>query len=309
MRRSGIDHQGRISMRVFLTGATGFIGSHIVPELLAAGHYVVGLTRSDTGAAALVAAGAEPYRGDIDDLASLTRGAASCDGVIHTAFDHDFANFVANCQRDARAIAALGIGLEGTSKPFVITSGTATGSAAPGDLASEDVFAGHSPNPRVASELAGQALLERGIHVIALRNSQIHDTRKQGLVSEVIALAQEKAVSAYVDDGTNNWSAAHVSDTARLYRLALERNEAGARYHGTAEAAISFRKIAETIGETFGLPVASVSADEAGAHFGWLAAFVSKDMSASNTLTRERLGWNPDGPTLQTDIRAMTARR
>jgi nucleoside-diphosphate-sugar epimerase len=308
MRRSGIDHQGRISMRVFLTGATGFIGSHIVPELLAAGHHVMGLTRSDAGAAALVAAGAEPYRGDIDNLASLTRGAASCDGVIHTAFDHDFANFVANCQRDARAIAALGIGLEGTSKPFVITSGTTMGSAAPGDLASEDVFAGHSPNPRVASELAGQAILERGIHVIALRNSQIHDTRKQGLVSEVIVLARQKGVSAYVDDGTNNWSAAHVSDTARLYRLALERNEPGTRYHGTAEAAINFREIAETIGETFGLPVASVRADEAGAHFGWLAAFVSKDMSASNTLTRERLGWNPDGPTLHADIRAMTAK-
>jgi len=292
-------------MRVFLTGATGFIGSHIVPELLAAGHHVVGLTRSDAGAAALVAARAEPHRGDLDDLASLTRGAASCDGVIHTAFDHDFATFVANCQKDARAIAALGDGLAGTDKPFVITSSTAMGSATPGDPASEDVFATHSPNPRVASELAGQALLERGIHVITLRNSQIHDTCKQGLVSDVIALAWEKGVSAYVGDGSNSLSAAHVSDTARLYRHALERNEIGARYHGTAEAAISFREIAETIGETFGLPVTSVRADEAGVHFGWLTAFVAKDMSASSTLTRERLGWNPDGPTLRADIRAM----
>jgi nucleoside-diphosphate-sugar epimerase len=305
MRRSGIDYQGRMSMRVFLTGATGFIGSHIIPELLAAGHHVVGLTRSDAGAAALVAEGVEPYRGDLDDLASLTRGAASCDGVIHTAFDHDFATFVANCQKDARAIAALGDGLAGTDKPFVITSSTAMGSATPGDPASEDVFATHSPNPRVASELAGQALLERGIHVITLRNSQIHDTCKQGLVSDVIALAWEKGVSAYVGDGSNSWSAAHVSDTARLYRHALERNEIGARYHGTAEAAISFREIAETIGETFGLPVTSVRADEAGVHFGWLTAFVAKDMSASSTLTRERLGWNPDGPTLHADIRAM----
>jgi len=292
-------------MRVFLTGATGFIGSHIVSELLTAGHHVVGLTRSDAGAAALVAAGAEPYRGNIEDLASLTRGAASCDGVIHTAFDHDFATFVANCQKDARAIAALGDGLAGTDKPFVITSSTAMGSATPGDPASEDVFATHSPNPRVASELAGQALLERGIHVIALRNSQVHDTCKQGLVSDVIALAWEKGVSAYVGDGSNSWSAAHVSDTARLYRHALERNEIGARYHATAEAAISFREIAETIGETVGLPVMSVRADEAGAHFSWLTAFVSKDMSASSTLTRERLGWNPDGPTLHADIRAM----
>lgn len=292
-------------MRVFLTGATGFIGSHIVPELLAAGHHVVGLTRSDAGAAALVAARAEPHRGDLDDLASLTRGAASCDGVIHTAFDHDFTTFVANCQKDARAIAALGSGLAGTDKPFVITSSTAMGSATPGDPASEDVFAAHSPNARVASELAGQALLERGIHVITLRNSQIHDTCKQGLVSDVIALAWEKGVSAYVGDGSNSWSAAHVSDTARLYRHALERNEIGARYHATAEAAISFREIAETIGETFGLPVMSVRADEAGAHFSWLTAFVSKDMSASSTLTRERLGWNPDGPTLHADIRVM----
>lgn len=291
-------------MRVFLTGATGFIGSHIMPELLAAGHQVLGLTRSDAGAEALVRAGAEPHYGDIEDFESLTRGAASCDSVIHTAFDHNFANFVENCQKDRRAIEALGTGLEGTTKPLIITSSTAMGSAKPGEPASEDVFAAQSPNPRVASELAGQALFERGIHVIAMRNSQIHDTRKQGLVSNVIELARKKGVSVYVGEGTNNWSAAHVSDTAHLYRLALERNEAGVRYHGTAEGAISFREIAETIGETFGLPVQSLSVDEAGSHFGWLAAFTSKDMSASNTLTRERLGWNPAGPTLLADIRA-----
>lgn len=295
-------------MRVFLTGASGFIGSHIIPELLAAGHQVLGLTRSDASAEALVKAGAEPHRGDINDFESLMGGAASSDGVIHTAFDHNFANFVANCQKDARAIEALGSGLEGTTKPLIITSSTAMGSAKPGELASEDVFAAQSPNPRVASELAGRALFERGIHVIAVRNSQIHDSRKQGLVSDVIELARKKGVSAYVGEGTNNWSAAHVSDTAHLYRLALERNEAGARYHGTAEGAISFRAIAETIGDTFGLPVKSVSADEAGAHFGWLAAFASKDMSASNTLTRERLGWNPAGPTLLADIRAIKAK-
>ena len=294
-------------MRVFLTGATGFIGSHIIPELLAAGHQVLGLTRSDAGAEALAATGAEAHRGDIEDFDRLTHGAASCDGVIHTAFDHNFANFVANCEKDRRAIEALGAGLEGTTKPLIITSSTAMGSAKPGEPASEDVFAAHSPNPRVASELAGQALSERGIQVITMRNSQIHDPRKQGLVSDVIELARKKGISAYVGEGTNNWSAAHVSDTAFLYRLALERNEAGARYHGTAETAISFREIAETIAETFGLPVQSISADEAGAHFGWLAPFASKDMSASNTLTRERLGWNPNGPTLHADIRAMKA--
>ena len=241
-------------MRVFLTGATGFIGSHILPALIAAGHQVLGLTRSDAGAKALNAAGAEAHRGDIEDFDSLRSGAAPCDGVIHTAFDHDFSRFVENCQKDRRAIEALGAGLDGTAKPLVITSSTAMGSATPGERASEDVFNANSPNPRVASELAGQALSERGIHVIAMRNSQIHDTRRQGLVSDVIKLARKAGISAYVGEGANAWSAAHVSDTALLYRLALERNEAGARYHGTAEGAISFREIAEAIGEALGLP-------------------------------------------------------
>ncbi|MDQ1228582.1 SDR family oxidoreductase [Sphingomonas sp. SORGH_AS_0879] len=294
-------------MRVFLTGATGFIGSHIIPELLGAGHRVLGLTRSDAGADALVAAGAEAHRGDIEDLESLTEGAAACNGVIHTAFDHNFADFLENCQKDRRAIEALGAGLEGTSKPLIITSSTAMGSTALGEPASEDVFNAYSPNPRIASELAGEALYGRGIHVIVLRNSQIHDTRKQGLVSDLIGLACKKGVSAYVGEGANTWSAAHVLDTARLYRMALERNEAGARYHGTAEGAISLRDIAEAIGQTFGLPLRSVSTDEAGAHFGWLAAFASKDMSASSTLTRKHLGWQPEGPTLLTDICGMTA--
>ena len=295
-------------MRVFVTGATGFIGSHIVSELVAAGRQVLGLTRSDAGADALKAMGAEAYRGDIEDLDGLTHGAASCDGVIHTAFDHNFAHFVENCQKDRRAIEALGAGLDG-ARPLIITSSTAMGSAGPGEPASEDVFNAESPNPRVASELAGQALLQRGVHVIAMRNSQIHDTRKQGLVSDVIELARRKGVSAYVDAGNNAWSAAHVSDTARLYRLALERNEAGARYHATAESAISFRAIAEAVGETFGLPVRSVGAADAGEHFGWLAAFASKDMSAVNTLTRERLGWDPQGPGLLADIAAMRLER
>lgn len=225
--------------------------------------------------------------------------------MIHTAFDHNFTNYVQNREKDARAIEALGFGLGGTTKPLIITSSTAMGSAKPGDPALEDIFAPDSPNPRIASELAGQGLLKRGVHVIVVRNSQIHDTRRQGLVSDLIELARRKGVSAYVGDGTNNWSAAHVSDTACLYRMAFERNEADARYHSTAESTISFRGIAQVIGETFSLPVQSVSADEAGAHFGWLAAFASKDMSASNALTRERLGWNPDGPTLHADIRAM----
>ena len=295
-------------MRIFVTGATGFIGSNVVSELIGAGHQVLGLARSDAAANALAAAGAEAYRGDIENFDSLRSGADLCDGVIHTAFDHDFSKFVENCEKDRRAIEALGSGFVGTSKPLVITSSTAMGSTAPGVRASEDVFNATSPNPRVASELAGQGLLERGVHVITIRNSQIHDTWKQGLVSDVIALAQRKGISAYIEEGDNAWSAAHISDTARLYRLALEKNEAGARYHGTAESAIRFRDIAGAVGARYDVPVRSISADKTGDHFGWLAAFVAKDMSADNGLTRERLGWNPQGPTLLEDIRAAITR-
>ena len=294
-------------MRIFVTGATGFIGSNVVSELIGAGHQVLGLARSNAAANALAAVGAEAYRGDIEDFDSLRSAADLCDGVIHTAFDHDFSRFVENCEKDRRAIEALGSGFAGTTKPLVITSSTAMGSTAPGVRASEDVFNATSPNPRVASELVGQELLERGVHVITIRNSQIHDTWKQGLVSDVIALARRKGVSAYIEEGANAWSAAHISDTARLYRLALEKNEAGARYHGTAESAIRFCDIAEAIGARYDVPVRSISLDEAGDHFGWLAAFVSKDMSADNALTRKRLGWNPQAPTLIEDIRARTA--
>jgi nucleoside-diphosphate-sugar epimerase len=190
-------------MRIFVTGATGFIGSNVVSELIGAGHQVLGLARSDAAANVLAAAGAEAYRGDIENFDSLRSGADLCEGVIHTAFDHDFSKFVENCEKDRRAIEALGSGFVGTTKPLVITSSTAMGSTAPGARASEDVFNATSPNPRVASELAGQGLLERGVHVITIRNSQIHDTWKQGLVSDVIALAQRKGISAYIEEGDN----------------------------------------------------------------------------------------------------------
>lgn len=292
-------------MRVFLTGSTGFIGSTIVPELIAAGHQVLGLTRSDAGAKALAAAGAEAHRGDIENLDSLRSGASGCDAVIHTAFDHDFAHFVENCQKDRRAIEALGSSLEGSDRPILITSGTAMGSPKPGEPATEDHFDPEHPNPRVASELAGRALSERGINVSVVRLSQIHNTVKQGLVTEVIGLARRTGVSAYVGEGLNCWSAAHVSDTARLFRLALERRKPGARYHATAEGAIPFRDIAEAVGRTVGVPVKSVTPDEAASHFTWLSAFVGKDMSASSVLTQERLGWHPSGPGLLSDLAAM----
>lgn len=292
-------------MRIFLTGSTGFVGSQVALELIRGGHQVLGLTRSDAGEQALADIGAEVFRGDIEDLPGLQRGAAQCDGVIHTAFDHNFATFIDNCQKDRRAILALGAALEGSDRPLLITSGTPIGSAAPGQTATEDFFNPDHPNPRVASELAGRELSQRGINVSVMRLSQIHDTVKQGLVSYVIELARQKGVSAYVDEGLNNWSAAHVSDTARLFRLALEKNQPGARYHATAEERITFRQIAETVGQSLGLPVVSVPAEHASEHFGWLGAFVGKDMSASSALTRQRLDWQPTGPGLITDLAAL----
>ena len=289
-------------MRVFLTGSTGFIGSAILDELIAAGHQVVGLTRSDFGMRALGAAGAEAHRGDIEDLDSLRRGAAGCDAIIHTAFDHNFVYFMENCQKDKRAIEALGSAVEGSERPIVIASGTAMGTAKPGEPATEDYFNPNHPNPRVASELAGRALSERGVNVSVVRLSQIHDTRKQGLVTEVIGLARKTGVSAYVGGGLNCWSGTHVSDTAHLFRLALERRQPGARYHATAEGAIPFRDIAEAVGRRVGVPVQSMTPDEAASHFTWLSAFVGNDMSASSELTQQRLGWHPQGPGLLADI-------
>lgn len=290
-------------MRIFLTGATGFVGSHIVPELLGAGHDVLGLARSDAGAAALAAAGAEVHRGDIENLDSLRRGADACDAVIHAAFDHDFAHFAASCAKDGRAIAALGEALAGSARPLLITSGVQLGVPGPGQMAREDHFSAASPNPRVATELAGSALLERGVNLAVLRLAQIHDTRRQGLVTELIKLARDKGCVAYVGEGNTCWSAAHVADAARLYRLAIEGQRPGERYHASAEEAIPLRDIAAAVGERLGLPVVSIAAEEAQAHFGWLSLFTDKDMSASSSQTRARLGWAPRGPGLLDSLR------
>jgi nucleoside-diphosphate-sugar epimerase len=295
-------------MRVFLTGSTGFIGSQVAQELLHAGHQVLGLTRSQEGARKLLALGAEPHRGDIEDLASLQRGAEQCDAVIHTAFDHDFANFIANCQKDARVIAALGCALAGSQRPLVITSGTAMGSTGFGQAADEDHFDPDHPNPRVASELAGRELTQRGINVVVMRLSQIHNPVKQGLVSYLIELARQTGLSAYVDEGLNQWSAAHLADTAHLYRLALEKHQPGARYHGVTEEGIAFRDIAQTIGQGLGIPTVTLSGEAAAAHFGWMSAFAGKDMSAHNSKTRQRLGWQPTGPGLIADLETFFGR-
>jgi nucleoside-diphosphate-sugar epimerase len=291
-------------MRIFLTGATGFIGSHIVPELLAAGHRVLGMTRSDAGAQALVAAGAEVHRGDLEDPDSLRSGAAQADAVIHTAFDHDFANFVANCEKDRRAIEALGSALIGSDRPLLITSGTGMGSV-PGQLATEDVFNTSHPNPRIASELAGAAMLAAGVNVSVVRLPQVHDTVKQGLITPLVAVARQKQVSAYMGDGTARWPAAHVLDVARLYRLAVERGEKGARYNAVAEEGISAREIATVIGKGLSVPVVSVTGQDATDYFGWLAMFAGLDMAASSAQTRARLGWQPTGPGLIADLEAM----
>src|SRR5258708_30989323 len=238
-------------MRVFLTGATGFIGSAIVPELIKAGHQVLGLTRSDAGARSLIAAGAEVHRGSLEDLESLRAGAELSDGVIHCAFNHDFSNFVANCEQDRKVIESLGYILACSNRPLLITSGTGMGSAAPGQPATEDYFDLNHANPRKPSEEAGASMAERGVNVSVVRRHQVHDTVKQGLITYAVQLAREKGASAYIGEGLNRWPAAHVLDVAHLYRLALERHEAkrepGSRYNAVAEEGVSMREIAEVI--------------------------------------------------------------
>jgi nucleoside-diphosphate-sugar epimerase len=292
-------------MRVFLTGATGFIGSAIVPELLKAGHQVLGLARSDAGAQALAAADARAHRGSLEDLDSLRAGAAQADGVIHCAFDHDFSNFLANCEKDARAIEALASALKGSDCPLVITSGVGMGSPGPGQPATEDVFNLDHPNPRSASEIAGAAALEAGVNVSVMRLPQVHDPVKQGLITPSIEIARAKGISAYVGDGANRWAAAHVLDVARLYPLALERGQTGARYNAVAEEGVSAREIAEVVGAGLKVPVVSLTPEEAAGHFGWFAMFAGLDMPASSAWTRETLGWAPTGPGLIADLKAM----
>jgi nucleoside-diphosphate-sugar epimerase len=292
-------------MRIFLTGATGFIGSAIVPELINTGHQVLGLTRSEVGAQTLLAAGAEVHRGNLEDLESMRSGAAVSDGVIHCAFNHDFSNFLAICEQDRKVIEAMGDVLVGSDRPLIITSGTGMGNAFPGQPATEDHFDPNHPNPRKVSEVAGALVAERGVNVSVVRLPQVHDTVKQGLITYAVQLAREKGVSAYIGDGLNRWPAAHVLDVARLYRLALERHGTGSRYNAVAEEGISMREIAEVIGRGLKLPVISLSPEEAPAHFGWLAMFAGFDMPASSAQTQQQLGWHPTGPGLIADLEQM----
>jgi nucleoside-diphosphate-sugar epimerase len=290
-------------MNVFVTGATGFIGSAVVRELLSAGHQVLGLTRSDVGAKLLVDAGAKVHRGDLEDLESLRSGAKLSDGVIHLAFNHDFSNWTANCEMDRRAIEALGFSLAGSDRPLVITSGTLMAST-PGRPSTEE-DAPNSPVPRVASEVTTMSLASQGVRAAVMRLPQVHDTFKQGLVTFLISIAREKGVSAFVGDGRNRWAAVHVHDAARLYRLALEKTSAGARYHAVAEEGVPLRDIADVIGRGLKVPVVSKSPKEAADHFGFLGHFVRADGPSSSAQTQERLGWRPTGPGMLTDLENM----
>jgi nucleoside-diphosphate-sugar epimerase len=241
---------------------------------------------------------------------SLRSGAAQSDGVIHCAFDHsafgqDFSKFIEVCEKDQRAIEALGTALIGSNRPLLITSGTGMGNSVPGQPASEDHFDPNHPNPRKGSEIAGASLTERGVNVSVVRLPQVHDTAKQGLITYAVQLAREKGVSAYIGEGLNRWPAAHVLDVAQLYRLALDKGVAGSRYNAVAEEGIPMRAIAEAIGEGLKVPVVSKSPEEAGGHFGWLAMFAGFDMPASSALTQQRLGWRPKGPGLISDLKAM----
>jgi nucleoside-diphosphate-sugar epimerase len=293
-------------MRVFVTGATGFIGAAVVKELTAAGHQVFGLVRSKEKAAALAAAGAQAVFGSLEDLDGVTRAAAESDGVIHLAFNHDFSKFAANCEDDRRVIEALGSVLAGSGRPLIVTSGTglvSNGKGQPGT--EEDPVESSAVSPRAASEEAAASIAAKGVNVSVVRLPQVHDTTRQGLITYAIVVAREKGVSAYLGDGRNRWPAAHVIDTARLYRLAFERAERGARYHAVAEEGVPLRDIAEVLGRRLKLPVMSIAPEKAAAHFGWLSAFAGRDVPASSELTRKRLQWQPGERGLLADLEEL----
>ena len=292
-------------MRYFVTGASGFIGSAVVPELIGAGHQVVGLARSDASAEAVAAAGAEVHRGSLDDLDSLRAGAEASDGVIHLAFIHDFAAYEASVKADLGAIETFGAALEGSDRPLVIASGTL--GVAPGQVATErdGLDAPITGSPRSLSERTALALASRGVRSSSVRLAPtVHGAGDHGFVARLVEIAREQGVSGYIGDGSNRWPGVHRLDAARLFRLAAEQAPAGSVLHGVGEEGVPVRDIAEVIGRHLDLTVVSIAPEDADNHFGWLGRFLAFDSPASSTLTREQLGWQPTHPGLLEDLEA-----
>lgn len=291
-------------MQVFVTGATGFVGSYVVSDLISAGHDVVGLSRSDAGAEALVRAGAKVFRSDVNDLARLRSAAEAADGIIHTAFNHDASDLKQHSENDRKVIATLGAALAGTDRPLIIASGTGLVQSATGQPVREtDPHATSAVFPRAASEEAADTLINQGGNIMVMRLPQVHDTRSQGRIRWHIQIAREQGRVAYVGEGRNRVPAVHVSDAARLFRRALEKGEAGARYHAVAEEGVTLREIAEAIGTRLRLPVESITPEEAPDYYGWLAQLATLDLPASGAMTQQQLDWVPTGPDLLTDLR------
>ncbi len=290
-------------MRVFVTGASGWIGSATIQELLAAGHEVTGLARSDASAARLAAKGVQVLRGDLDDLESIRLGAEAADAVIHLANKHDFTNPANSNAAERGAVQTIGDTLAGTGRPFLLASGVAA--LAQGRPATEsDPSPFHGPDaPRGGSENLALEYVDRGVHTVSLRFAPtVHGTGDHGFIAHLAGIARAKGVSGYPGDGTNGWAAVHVGDAARLVTLGLAKAPAGSRLHAVAEVGVPTREIAEAIGRAFDLPVASIPADEVPEHFGWIGNFFAMDLTATNTATRELLGWTPTGPTLIEDL-------